>query len=208
LQADLTEDYRDKIDRRYKDRYAMFYVMIIRAGNAFMFITLPLIFFYKVRFLPQMSQYVPRFFLAQKAILQITLIFMGIFSFLNYAYSILEDMKYNLGNTEKEVPIEIDWIFEFIRWMDYFNLVYRHILIVAIIAICVLFFQFIGSSMAKADSQASKELELHKYLNLAKLMDENNFLISKEEKYKDTRYVIVSHREKSRKIGDRWTEEA
>jgi hypothetical protein len=78
--------------------------MIIRAGNALMFVSLPLMFFYKIRFLPRVTQYVPRFFLAQKAILQIILIFMGIFSFLNYAYTILEDMKYNLGNTEKEYP--------------------------------------------------------------------------------------------------------
>jgi hypothetical protein len=43
-------------------------------------------------------------------------------------------------------------------------------------------------------------------LNLAKLINENNFLISKKKKYKETRYVIVSYREKSRKIGDRRTE--
>jgi hypothetical protein len=61
--------------------------------------------------------------------------------------------------------------------------------------------------MTKADSRATKELEFQKYLNLAKLMDENSFLISKDKKYKETRYVIVSHREKSRKVGDRWTEE-
>ena len=55
LQADLTSDYTPEFDLRYKDRYAMFFIMIIRAGNAFMFITLPLIFFYKIRFLPKMN---------------------------------------------------------------------------------------------------------------------------------------------------------
>jgi hypothetical protein len=49
-------------------------------------------------------------------------------------------------------------------------------------------------------------LKLQKYLNLAKLINENNFLISKKKKYIETRYVIVSYREKSRKIGDRWAE--
>jgi hypothetical protein len=47
---------------------------------------------------------------------------------------------------------------------------------------------------------------LQKYLNLAQLINENSFLIDKKEKYKETRYVIVSHREKSKKIGDRRTE--
>jgi hypothetical protein len=98
-------------------------------------------------------------------------------------------------------------IFEFVRWMDYSNLVYRHVSLVVIIAISTLFFQYIGSSMTKADSQASKELELQRYLNMAQLMNENSFLIDSKKKYKETRYVIVSHREKSRKIGDRRTQE-
>jgi uncharacterized protein YpmB len=119
--------------------------MIIRAGNALMFVSLPLIFFYKIRFYHIVTQYVPRFFLAQKAILQIILIFMGIFSFLYYAYSILEDMRYNLGNTEKELPKDkrnenLDYIFSFVRVVDYFNLIYRHVFMVVIIAISTLFF--------------------------------------------------------------------
>jgi hypothetical protein len=118
----------------------MFYIMIIRAGNALMFVSLPLIFFYKIRFFHIVSQYVPRFFLAQKAILQIILIFMGIFSFLFYAYSILEDMRYNLGNTEKELPKDDKFIFNFVRVVDYFNLIYRHVFLVVIIAISTLFF--------------------------------------------------------------------
>ncbi len=128
LQADLTEDYRDNIDRRYKDRLAMFFIMIIRAGNALMFISLPLIFFYKIRFLPGLSHYVPRFFLALKSILQIILIFMTIFSFLSLADGILDGMKYHLGNTEKERPpkeSENIGIFNFVRVMDYVNLIYR-----------------------------------------------------------------------------------
>jgi hypothetical protein len=61
--------------------------------------------------------------------------------------------------------------------------------------------------MTKADSRATKELESQRLLNLAKLMNENSFLIDRDAKYKETRYVIESHREKSRKIGDRWQEE-
>ncbi len=37
-------------------------------------------------------------------------------------------------------------------------------------------------------------------MNLAKLMIENSFLINKEKKYHDARYVIVSHKEKSKTI--------
>jgi hypothetical protein len=37
-------------------------------------------------------------------------------------------------------------------------------------------------------------------MNLAKLMIENSFLINKEKKYHDARYVIVSNKEKSKTI--------
>lgn len=39
-------------------------------------------------------------------------------------------------------------------------------------------------------------------MNLAKLMIENSFLINKEKKYHDARYVIVSHKEKSKTISN------
>jgi hypothetical protein len=37
-------------------------------------------------------------------------------------------------------------------------------------------------------------------MNLAKLMIENSFLIDKQARYHDARYVIVSHKEKSKTI--------
>jgi len=95
-----------------------------------MFITLPLILFYKIRFLPFVNFYVPRFFLAVAAIFPLTMIFMGVYCFLFFAQSILQnDLKYNLGNTEKDlVTPTYDSIFDLIRWLDYVNLVYRSIL--------------------------------------------------------------------------------
>ena len=85
-------------DKNYLDRFIMMNIMVIRGGNAFMFITLPLIFFYMIRFLPQMNQNVPRFFIALKSILPITLIFMIIGFFLRYAYGILGNMSFYVEN--------------------------------------------------------------------------------------------------------------
>ncbi len=143
----MIPEYSSNFDLRYEDRYAMFNIYIIRAGNAFMLITLPLIFFYKIRFLPKMNQYVPRFFLSLKAILPITMILFSIFAFLYYAYTILtKDLSYNLGDTEKDLPDD-DEHFYFVRIMDYINLVYRSIFEIIVILIVALFFQFIGSSI-------------------------------------------------------------
>jgi hypothetical protein len=141
---------------------AMFYIFIIRAGNAFMCTTLPLILFYKIRFLPFVNLYVPRFFLALAAIFPIAMIFTGIYAFLIFAHSILtNDLKYNLGNTEKDfVTPTYDSIFLFIRSFDYVNLAYRSIFDILVTAISVLFFCYIGASMTKADSKATKDLEL------------------------------------------------
>ena len=90
-----------EIDKKYLDRYNMINVMIIRGGNAFMLITLPLLLFYMIRFLPIMNQNVPRFFIALKAILPITFFFMIIAIFLRYTYDILGSMAFNVEN--------IDW---------------------------------------------------------------------------------------------------
>ncbi len=54
--------------------------------------------------------------------------------------------------------------------------------------------------MTKADTKATKELQLQKFLNMANIMIENSFLINKEEKYHNARYVIVSCKEKSKTI--------
>jgi hypothetical protein len=148
LQADLGNDYTTNVDRRYQDRYAMFYVQMIRAGNAFMLITLPLIFFYKIRFLPFVNLYVPRFFLALSAIFPLVTIFMVLYAFMIYAQGILDDMKYSLGNTEKDftTPQYAD-LFSLIRVLDYVNLSYRSGFGLIIITINVMFFQYIGASM-------------------------------------------------------------
>ena len=166
-----------------------------------MLITLPLIFFYKIRFLPFVNLYVPRFFLALSAIFPLTMIFMVLYAFLLYAQGILGDMRYGLGNTEKEfVTPPYESLFGLIRVLDYVNLMYRSIFGLIITTISVMFFQYIGASMSKADSKATKDLQLQRFMNLAKLMIENSFLINKESKYHDARYVIVSHKEKSKTI--------
>jgi hypothetical protein len=179
----------------------MFFIQTIRAGNAFMLITLPLIFFYKIRFLPFVNLYVPRFFLALSAIFPLVTIFMGLYAFMLYAQGILDDMRYSLGNTEKDFTTpKYQDLFSLIRVLDYVNLSYRSCFGLIITTINVMFFQYIGASMSKADSKATKDLQLQRYMNLAKLMIENSFLIDKEARYHDARYVVVSHKEKSKTI--------
>ena len=110
-------------------------------------------------------------------------------------------MRYGLGNTEKDfVTAPYESLFGLIRVLDYVNLMYRSIFGLIITTISVMFFQYIGASMSKADSKATKDLQLQRFMNLAKLMIENSFLINKEKKYHDARYVIVSHKEKSKTI--------
>ena len=67
-----------------------------------MLITLPLIFFNKIKFLPFVNLYVPRFFLALSVIFPLAMIFMVLYAFLQYAQGILGDMSYHLGDTEKQ----------------------------------------------------------------------------------------------------------
>ncbi len=64
LQRDFPEGFFDRVDKRYQDRYAIFYIYIIKFGNALLMITLPLIFFYKIRFQLFITVSLPRFFMA------------------------------------------------------------------------------------------------------------------------------------------------
>lgn len=106
-----------------------------------MLITLPLIFFYKIRFLPFVNLYVPRFFLALSAIFPLTMIFLVLYAFLTYAQGILDDMKYGLGNTEKDfTSTPYLSLFGLIRILDYVNLTYRSVFTLIITAISVMFF--------------------------------------------------------------------
>jgi hypothetical protein len=126
-----------------------------------MFITLPLIFFYKIRFLPFVNLYVPRFFLALAAIFPLAMIFMGLYAFLLYAQGILGDMSYKLGNTEADfVSPPYNSLFSLIRVLDYVNLMYRSVFNLIITTISVLFFCYVGASMTKADTKATKDLQL------------------------------------------------
>jgi hypothetical protein len=64
LQVDFADGTFNKVDKRYEDRYANFFIYIIKFGNSILMITLPLIFFYKIRFQMFMTLSLPRFFMA------------------------------------------------------------------------------------------------------------------------------------------------
>jgi hypothetical protein len=70
-------------------------------------------------------------------------------------------MRYGLGNTEKDfVTSGYQNVFSLIRVLDYVNLIYRSIFGLIITTISVMFFQYIGASMSKADSKATNDLQL------------------------------------------------
>jgi hypothetical protein len=120
-----------------------------------MFLALPFILFYKIRFLPSVNAYVPRFFLSLSMILPVVTILFIIYLFIAYASSILGDMRYNLGDTEKDFTSDDQFkIFTFIRSMDYINLTFREGFNLIILTIGVIFLQYIGSSLSKADKKA------------------------------------------------------
>jgi hypothetical protein len=66
---------------------------------------------------------------------------MVLYAFLLYAQGILGDMRYSLGNTEKDfVTPNYENLFGLIRILDYVNLMYRSIFGLIITTISVMFF--------------------------------------------------------------------
>lgn len=98
LQRDFPSGTFNNIDKRYQDRYALFYIYVIKYGNALLMVTLPLIFFFKIRFQMFMTVSLPRFFLTSQQVLQLIFIFSAIYVCLFYSYTIMDTMRYTLGD--------------------------------------------------------------------------------------------------------------
>jgi hypothetical protein len=73
-------------------------IFIIKATNSFFMVTLPMQLLYKVRYLPGMSIYLPKFFIAIQQIKDLVFIFIIFtFSFL-LSYSILTVLDFRMGS--------------------------------------------------------------------------------------------------------------
>ena len=75
-------------------------IIIIKATNSFFMVALPMQLLYKVRYLPRMSIYLPKFFIAIQQIKGLVLIFVAFtFSFL-FSYTILSVLDFKMGSVK------------------------------------------------------------------------------------------------------------
>jgi hypothetical protein len=73
-------------------------IFIIKATNSFFMVALPMQFLYNVRYLPGMTIYLPKFFIAIQQIKGLIFIFITFtFSFL-LSYSILTVLDFKMGS--------------------------------------------------------------------------------------------------------------
>ena len=72
-------------------------IFIIKATNSFFMVTLPMQVLYKVRYIPSMSIYLPKFFIAIQQIKGLIYIFITFtFSFL-FSYTIMTVLDFRMG---------------------------------------------------------------------------------------------------------------
>jgi len=87
-----------KIDKEWAYRIVSIPIFFIKATNSFFIVTLPMQLLYKVRYLPGMSIYLPKFFIAIQQIKDLVFIFIIFtFSFL-FSYSILTVLDFRMGS--------------------------------------------------------------------------------------------------------------
>lgn len=85
-------------------------IFLIKASNSFFMLALPMQVLYKVRFLPGMSIYLPKFFSAIQQIKDLVIIFITFtFSFL-FSYTILTMLDFRMGALENIDDINNDKI--------------------------------------------------------------------------------------------------
>ena len=83
-----------------KNRFLSIPIFIIKATNSFFMLTLPMQFLYKVRYLPGMTIYLPKFFDAIKEIKGLLLIFITFTISFVFSYSILSVLDFRMGVLE------------------------------------------------------------------------------------------------------------
>jgi hypothetical protein len=90
----------EQIENQWANRIVSIPIFIIKASNSFFMVVLPMQILYKVRYLPGMSIYLPKFFIAIQEIKDLVLIFITFaFSFL-FSYSILTVLDFRMGSLE------------------------------------------------------------------------------------------------------------
>ena len=99
LAKDFSESGANKkIDNEWAYRIVSIQIFINKATNSFFMVTLPMQLLYKVRYLPGMSIYLPKFFIAIQQIKDLVFIFIIFtFSFL-LSYSILTVLDFRMGS--------------------------------------------------------------------------------------------------------------
>ena len=93
-------------DKDWEQRVVRVPIFIIKATNSFFMIALPMQLLYKVRYLPGMSIYLPKFFSAIEQIKDLVVIFITFtFSFV-FSYTILSMLDFKMGSLENLKDID------------------------------------------------------------------------------------------------------
>ena len=80
-----------------ENRFLSIPIFIIKATNAFFMLTLPMQFLFKIRYLPGMTIYLPKFFDALKQIKGLILIFITFSISFTFSYLILSVLDFKMG---------------------------------------------------------------------------------------------------------------
>ncbi len=83
------------LQKEFYIRAAASWIFIIKGGNAFLMISLPLILLYEWRFHPFISVHIPRFFLVLSSIFQLLMFSVFMSSILYFSYNIISVLTYN-----------------------------------------------------------------------------------------------------------------
>jgi hypothetical protein len=91
----------------------------------------------------------------------------------------MDSMRYFLGDLQED-SVENDGLRKveyFVRVMKFFNGVVRIMMFSLISMVIIVMFHFLGTTIARVDSQATNNVELEKYRNLASLLlEDTSFL--------------------------------
>jgi hypothetical protein len=156
-------------------------------------VALPMQFLYKVRYLPGMSIYLPKFFIAIEQIRGLVVIFITFtFSFV-FSYTILTMLDLRMDSMDIGYDYWArDLQIQTIKMLSTAFGAFIYIMIVVILCFSVTMTMYIGAAMIKADQKATDELEQLKLINLARLIVENELLINRKKLYENVHYVIHS----------------
>jgi hypothetical protein len=91
----------------------------------------------------------------------------------------MDSMRYTLGD-EQEDSVKTDTLRSvelFVRIIRFLNSIFRGLMFSIISMVVIVMFQFLGTTITRADSQSTNNVELEKYRNLASLLlEDTSFL--------------------------------